>query len=192
MRVGDPGGALARPAAEEQRIHVVQGEYRVTADEGVVLTTILGSCVAACLRDPVARVGGINHFLLPDGDGTAGEGRGLQYGVHAMELLVNGILSLGGRRQRLEAKLFGGARLGIDLPDIGGRNAEFATEFLRREGIKHVGGSLRGHSARRVQFWPCSGRARQVAVSERAGVIAAEQQPWIVERPADMGAVELF
>ena len=174
----------------EQRIHVVQGEYHVTRDESVVLTTILGSCVTACLRDPVARIGGMNHFLLPEGEGTGTASKGLQYGVHAMELLVNGVLSKGGRRDRLEAKLFGGARLGMNLPDIGGRNAKFATDFLLREGISNLGGSLGGNAARRIQFWPCSGRARQATVAEQqSSVIAAEQK---VSRPVDLGAVELF
>jgi chemotaxis protein CheD len=188
MNLAGPRSAPGIQPGEEQRLHVVQGEFHVTADERVVLTTILGSCVAACMRDPVARVGGLNHFLLPEGDGT-GSSRGLQYGVHAMELLVNGILALGGRRNRLEAKLFGGARLGINLPDIGGQNAKFATEFLRREGISYMGGSLGGSAARRIQFWPASGRARQATVNEGAGVIAAEQR---VARPVDTGAVELF
>lgn len=181
--------APGRPVAE-QRVHIVQGEYHVTVDPAVVLSTILGSCVTACLRDPLARVGGMNHFLLPDGDGTGGVSRGLQYGVHAMELLVNGVLKHGGRRERLEAKLFGGARLQANLPDIGRKNAEFATEFLRREGISHRGGSLGGFAARRIQFWPCDGRARQAMVDDQAARIVASEQR--IERPADIGAVELF
>ena len=180
-----PGRSVA-----EQRVHIVQGEYHVTVDPAVVLSTILGSCVTACLRDPVARVGGMNHFLLPDGDTSGGVSRGLQYGVHAMELLVNGVLQHGGRRERLEARLFGGARLQANLPDIGRRNADFATDFLRREGIAHTGGSLGGFAARRIQFWPCDGRARQAMVADpAAGIVASEQR---IARPADTGAVELF
>ena len=173
----------------EQKIHVVQGEYHVTDDDSVVLTTILGSCVTACIRDPIVKVGGMNHFLLPDGaDGAMS--RGLQYGVHAMELLVNGILQRGGRRERLEAKLFGGARLALNLPDIGRRNADFANDFLRREGIAYCGGSLGGSSARRIQFWPCSGRARQSTVGDSAvRTIPAEVS---MPKPASSGAVELF
>lgn len=185
--VGRSGTAVQAPAAD-QRVHVVQGEYHVTDNPAVVLTTILGSCVTACIRDPIAQVGGMNHFLLPEGD--AGSGSGLQYGVHAMELLVNGILARGGRRDRLEAKLFGGARLALNLPDIGGRNAEFANDFLRREGITFVGGSLGGTAARRIQFWPCSGRARQsTLVQAGASVDIAPVPP---PRPVDDGAVELF
>lgn len=177
--------------AAERRIHVVQGEYHVTGEDGVVLTTILGSCVAACLHDPVAQVGGINHFLLPDGDAGANGSRGLQYGVHAMELLVNGILQRGGRKERMEAKLFGGARLAMNLPDIGRRNAEFASDFLRREGISHRGGSLGGGGARRIQYWPRTGRARQATMVE-AGRELALKEIRVVAPPVDMGAVELF
>jgi chemotaxis protein CheD len=143
----------------ERRIHVVQGEYHVSDDPAVVLTTILGSCVAACMRDPAARVGGMKHFLLP-GDTQAPHLEEAQsYGVHLMELLVNSLMRRGARRDRLEAKLFGGGRMMQRLSNIGGLNASFAERFLRREGIKVVGASLGGVRGRRVQYWPVSGRA---------------------------------
>lgn len=192
MTSGLARSAPARAQSDDKRVHIVQGEFHVTSDERIVLSTILGSCVTACLRDPVARVGGMNHFLLPDGDSSDPVSRGLQYGVHAMELLVNGVLQQGGRRDRLEAKLFGGARLQANLPDIGGKNATFATEFLRREGIAHTGGSLRGFAARRIQFWPCLGRARQAMVSDQAPALVAAEQQRPPPRSADLGAVELF
>ncbi len=147
----------------ERRVHVVQGEYHVSDDPNVVLTTILGSCVAACLRDPVARVGGMNHFLLP-GKESSGSREAERYGVHLMELLVNGLMQRGGRRDRLEAKLFGGGRMMQQLSDVGRLNAQFAEQFLRHEGIRLLGGSLGGEFGRRVQFWPVTGRARQMTV----------------------------
>ena len=116
----------------ERRIHVVQGEHYVTQDPDVMLTTILGSCVAACLRDRVSGIGGMNHFLLPGGEKRSGDD-GMRYGVHAMELLVNNLLKLGARRDRLEAKLFGGARMLQGLTDVGELNASFAEDFLRRK-----------------------------------------------------------
>ena len=179
------------PGAEaERRVHVVQGEFHVSGDPGVVLTTILGSCVAACLRDPLARVGGMNHFLLP-GRGEAAGGDAVRYGVHAMELLVNGLLRNGARRERLEAKLFGGARMLEGLTDIGTQNAEFAKYFLQRERIAFTGGSLGGDRGRRVQFWPASGRARQMTIEQgEATVFAAERRAKAA--PADVGSVELF
>lgn len=112
------------------------------------MTTILGSCVAACMRDPLARVGGMNHFLLPGVDGD----EGMRYGVQSMELLVNALLRRGARRERMEVKLFGGGRLISGLTDVGSQNAAFAERFVRDEGLTYAGGSLRGDRARRIQF----------------------------------------
>ena len=177
-------------AGTERRVHVVQGEFHVTADPDVVLTTILGSCVAACLRDPLAGVGGMNHFLLPGRSGEDGSDS-VRYGVHAMELLVNDLLRRGARRERLEAKLFGGARMLEGLTDVGTQNAKFAKSFLQKERIALTGGSLQGDRGRRVQFWPVSGRARQITIEQgEATVFAAERRAKAV--PADVGSVELF
>ena len=147
---------------------------------------MLGSCVAACLTDTLAGVGGMNHFLLPGADGG---GRGMQHGVHAMELLVNALLARGARRERLQAKLFGGARMVRGLTDVGALNAEFARRFVQRERIVLGPGSLGGTSGRRVQFWPVSGRARQQAIGMDIGVFAAERDAPPVP---DTGGVELF
>ena len=175
------------------RIHIVQGEHHVSDNPEVVLTTILGSCVAACIRDPAAGVGGMNHFLLPGSHSPAVDRAAQRYGVHAMELLVNALLASGARRERLEAKLFGGARLIDGLTDIGSQNAEFALRFLAAEGIAHVGGSLRGEHGRKIQFWPVSGRARQSLMErESANVFDAEKRIRPAAAPAEAGAVELF
>ena len=99
-------------------INIIQGEYRVSDGQDVVLTTLLGSCVAACIWDPALHVGGMNHFLLP-GDSDQQIRDSERYGVHLMELLVNALLRQGASRQRLLAKLFGGANLNISLADIG-------------------------------------------------------------------------
>jgi chemotaxis protein CheD len=179
-----------RAGARERRIHIVQGQYHVTGDPHVMLTTTLGSCVAACLRDPLAGVGGMNHFLLPEGDGADGPDA-FRYGAHAMELLLNGLFAQGARRERLCAKLFGGARLADRFCDIGGQNITFARQFLDREGIGLDGGSVRGRHARRIQYWPVSGRARQLQlVRGEQAIFAAETAP---RAPAaDWGTVELF
>lgn len=175
------------------RINVVQGEHVVTDNPDAVLTTLLGSCVAACIRDPVAGVGGMNHFLLPGSHSPAVDRAAQRYGVHAMELLVNALLASGARRERLEAKLFGGARLIDGLTDIGSQNAEFALRFLAAEGIAHVGGSLRGEHGRKIQFWPVSGRARQSLMErESAKVFDVEKRIRPAAPPAEAGAVELF
>jgi chemotaxis protein CheD len=181
-------GAALGGEEPSRKIHIIQGEYRVSADPDVMLTTLLGSCVAACLWDPLAGVGGMNHFLLP---GEAGA-EGMRYGVHAMELLVNDIQRRGGRRERLTAKLFGGARLSEHLSDVGHLNAAFAERFVRDEGIRVAGSSLRGEQARRIQFWPVGGRARQILLSRSEDqVFFAERAP-VPPPAAAAGALELF
>jgi len=170
----------------DRRINIVQGEFRVSDDPHVVLTTLLGSCVAACVRDPVTGVGGMNHFLLP------GHEVGLQrdserLGVHLMELLLNGLMRQGAGRDRLEAKLFGGARMMSGLSDIGHKNAEFAKRFLAYEGVKIVGGDTGGAHGRRIQFWPGSGRALQSYISQ----VVDPPPPRAPPRPA-AGEIDLF
>jgi chemotaxis protein CheD len=182
----------ASPRADQpaERIHVVQGECRATDDPKVVLATILGSCVSACMHDTAARVGGMNHFLLPDGADDS-NGASLRYGAYAMELLVNRLLTLGARRDRLEAKLFGGARLIQGLTDIGMKNSAFAQRYLRREGIRFSGGNTGGTHARRIQFWPVSGRVRQLLLTRRQDQIP--DAPTIQQsEKAEFGAVEYF
>ncbi len=169
----------------------MQGEYFVTRDPDVVLTTILGSCVAACLYDPVRGVGGMNHFLLPDGGGRQ-HADPLKFGVQSMELLVNALLQAGAERHRLQAKLFGGGRMMDGLTDVGDQNAAFAERFVRDEGMTYVGGSLRGDHARRVQFWPVTGRARQLPIARDTEVFAAERLRPAPAPVADVGGVELF
>jgi chemotaxis protein CheD len=181
--------------AGSRRLHVVQGEYAVSDDPEVMLGTILGSCVAACARDPVAGVGGMNHFLLPGDKETAavdGGPQALRYGVQSMELLLNALYRMGARRERLEVKLFGGARVIDGLSDVGQQNASFAERFLQAEGITLMGGSLRGERARRIQFWPVSGRIRQMALVDPGRVIEAERTKPIPAPAADDGELELF
>lgn len=175
---------------KERMLHVVQGEYAVVAEPGVVLTTILGSCVATCLWDPLAGVGGMNHFLLP-GDETSGES--MKYGVNSMELLVNGLLQRGCARGRLQGKLFGGASVINNLSDIGAGNGEFALNFLRLEGIPCVGQSLGGDRARRVRFWPLTGRAAQIMLeSSNIEVFRTERSKPAPAPASAAGSVELF
>jgi chemotaxis protein CheD len=178
------------PDKNSRRLHVIQGDFVVTDDASVVLATLLGSCVAACMTDPVAKVGGMNHFLLPDVGRAATSSGGLTVGVHLMELLVNGLMQRGARRERLHVKLFGGAKMFGGLTDIGGRNADFAEEFVRKEGFRYLGGSLRGTNGRRIQFWPTTGRARQIFVDEAV----AMDNPTVLPRTEKItsGDLELF
>lgn len=161
---------IGRPNA----IHVIQGQQAISDDPDVVICTLLGSCVAACLRDADAGIGGLNHFLLPEGRPGS---ENLSYGAYAMELLINELLKRGARKNRLEAKLFGGARLIRSRAEVGSQNARFAVNFLANEGIASTGGSLGGVYARRIEFWPVSGRVRQQVIENDDAVFGAESKP---------------
>lgn len=189
----------ARDAAEPRKfrnpqdgylhVQIMQGDSYVTAAPDEILTTILGSCIAACIRDPVAQLGGMNHFLLPEGSGSERDAQ--RFGVNAMELLINGILRHGGARGRLEAKLFGGANVIAALSDVGSRNAAFARQFLAEEGIPVVGGSVGGVAPRRVQFWPVTGRARQLSMPVDVKTLVASELSQAKPAPS-ASDVELF
>ena len=180
----EPRRADVRP----KTVHLIQGDHRVTSDADEMFTTILGSCVAACIRDDRAGVGGMNHFLLPEVDDARKRGSAERFGAHLMELLVNALLQRGARRERMEAKLFGGAKTIVGCTDVGEHNASFAEGFLKREGIALLGGCVRGNRGRRLQYWPVSGRARRVFLAGPEAMVPAP-----VRQPVqDYGVVELF
>ncbi|WGT50232.1 chemotaxis protein CheD [Thioclava nitratireducens] len=160
--------------ASDRPIHISQGEFLVAGAGAQSITTILGSCVACCLYDGKARVGGMNHFLLPDTTGSTFQAA--SFGVNAMELLINELIKLGAQRGDLCAKLFGGARMVNGLSDIGLKNSKFSIEFLAKEGIPCVSQSLGGTQARRIVFWPDTGRARQKLLGD-AEVLEREIAP---------------
>lgn len=166
--------------------NITQGEFATGISEEVVLTTVLGSCVAACLWDPLVGVGGMNHILLPDGHSDSGAVQGS--GVNAMELLINAIIKQGGSKDRLVAKLFGGGKMIAKFSDVGIRNAEFALSFLAAEGIECQSQSLGGEQARRIQFWPHTGRARQKLLGRMD--LPQERKP--APKPAPSQEIELF
>ncbi|MBQ1543056.1 chemotaxis protein CheD [Caulobacter sp. CCUG 60055] len=186
------GPSQSFAAGRERTVHVGQGEFEVSDDPNVVMTTVLGSCVAACIRDPAAGLGGINHFLLPDREGGFEGEEARRYGVHAMEMLINRLLQAGARRDRLEAKLFGGACLFQRLKNIGADNAAFATRFLGAEGIPVRGGDLGGERARRIRYWPATGQAFQRLLDPSEDQIFIREQRSAVKAPVDQGDLELF
>ncbi|MFT5363921.1 MAG: chemotaxis protein CheD [Sulfitobacter sp.] len=171
-------------------MRIIQGEYVVSRFADACLTTLLGSCVATCLWDPVLKLGGMNHYLLPGG-GASDAGQ-LRYGVNAMELLVNGMLKRGAHKSQLVAKIFGGASMLNVKSDIGARNVAFAKQFLADEGIAVVGGSLGGGKGRLVRFFPADGRAQQKFVrSEDLPEIELVSKPKFPE-VATTGTLQLF
>jgi chemotaxis protein CheD len=150
------------PKFNAQIIGVAQGQYATSGREGEILSTVLGSCIAACLRDPLLKIGGINHFLLP-GDSTQDDGvstADMRFGGASMEVLINALLRQGANRKRLQAKVFGGANvLSGNHGAVGERNALFVQQFLKDEGITVLAKDLGGDRPRRVNFDPYHGRA---------------------------------
>jgi chemotaxis protein CheD len=142
-----------------EAVKVLPGEYFVTTTE-MVLVTVLGSCVSACIRDRVKGIGGMNHFMLADSAETGAVSASARYGTYAMEILVNHLMKLGARRENLEAKVFGGGRVMASLSGskVGDRNASFVLQYLATEGIQLVAKDLLDVHPRKVYFFPNSGR----------------------------------
>ena len=138
------------------------GEYYFT-DKDMVIVTVLGSCVSACIRDKMTGVGGMNHFMLPDG-GKADKdnpiSESMRYGTYAMEVLINQLLKNGARRENLEAKIFGGGNVlrSFTTMNVGDRNADFVRNYLKEERIKVTGEDLNDIYPRKVYFFPKTGR----------------------------------
>lgn len=177
---------------------ILPGEYYVTKRD-MVLVTVLGSCVAACIRDRVTGMGGMNHFMLPDinrelTDPTSISAR---YGTYAMEMMINQLLKIGARRANLEAKIFGGGSVlqGLTTVNIGNRNAEFAMHYLNTEGITVSATDLLDTCSRKVYFFPASGRVlvKKLRTMHNKTIFDREQAYSAKLKGADIqGDVELF
>ena len=147
-------------------VKILPGEYYVTRGDEAI-STVLGSCVSACIRDPMLGIGGMNHFMLPEeaaraAPGASGPAAGLatRYGSYAMESLMHDLLKLGAARERLEIKLFGGGRILTGMTDVGKRNIEFIRSYMSLEGYRVAAADLGGTQPRKLVYFPASGRAR--------------------------------
>jgi chemotaxis protein CheD len=139
---------------------ILPGEYYYTGKD-MLIVTVLGSCVAACIRDRVTGVGGMNHFMLPDGgDADSPVSASMRYGTYAMEVLINDLLKAGAKRENLEAKVFGGGAVlrGFVAINVGERNAQFVRDYLRAENIRVVAEDLNDIHPRKVYFFPRTGK----------------------------------
>ena len=189
------------PTCERWTAKVLPGEYYVTRSAEIV-STVLGSCISACIRDPSVGVGGMNHFLLPeDGGQTSGNrwldsehGLATRYGSYAMENLINSLLKLGASRARLEIKLFGAGRILAAVTDIGARNIDFVHDYLQTEGLRAVAEDLGGIYPRRVAYFPDTGKVRVRRLRPLAApTIAAGERRYLSDIGASHGGdVELF
>lgn len=138
------------------------GEYYFT-DKNMLIVTVLGSCVSACIRDTFTGIGGMNHFMLPDSakaDRDNPVSESMRYGTYAMEVLINQLLRNGARRENLEAKIFGGGNVlrSFTTNNVGDRNAAFVKQYLKDEGIRVTGEDLLDIYPRKVYFFPKTGK----------------------------------
>lgn len=178
---------------------VHQGDCHVSGEPELTLSTVLGSCISACVRDRVAGIGGMNHFLLAEQSGSAKDryGASARYGAYAMEQLINTVLSRGtGRKGNLEIKVFGGGNINSALNDVGSKNIEFVRQFLADEGYTLSGEDMGGTFARRVLFKPQSGRAFCKRLESTANAAIARDEIAIARTraiaPKIVDDIELF
>jgi chemotaxis protein CheD len=175
-----------------EAVKILPGEYFVH-DEDVLITTTLGSCIAACLWDRERRIGGMNHFMLPEGTGDTG-----RYGSFAMELLINEMMKRGASRLSMEAKVFGGGAVisGMSSINVGERNTKFVIDYLNTERIPIVSKDVMDIYPRKVCFLPASGKAmvKRLASTNTDAVVALERAAAQKATPATAGAgtVDLF
>ena len=174
------------------------GEYYVTARKDELITTTLGSCVSACIRDRIFGIGGMNHFMLPlseDGQWNGGGDLATRYGNYAMEHLINDILKHGGHRSHLEAKIFGGGRVLDGHTDVGTTNIAFVREYLATEGIPLLAEDVGDIHPRKVVFFPADGRVRVKRIKHlHNDTIARRERSYrnqLEEKPIE-GSIELF
>lgn len=174
-------------------VKVLPGEYYVTTDDMLVMT-VLGSCIAACIWDPRVRVGGMNHFMLPDG----GNDSGGRYGSFAMELLINEMIKLGARRENMQAKVFGGGQVmhTFTTMNVGERNTQFVLDYLQTERIAVISKDVLDIHPRKVCYFPATGKAmvKRLAHSHPETLETQERKSSaaVVAKAAAGGSVDLF
>ncbi|MBI4879117.1 MAG: chemotaxis protein CheD [Planctomycetes bacterium] len=192
-----------RPVAQAPPAHAGVPRRDVTiiiggvaaAKEPTLIRTLLGSCVSACLYDPVTRIGGMNHFMLPYAAEGTEAGDATRFGSHSMDCLIGMMMRLGADRRRIVAKVFGAGHVlpGITSADsVPYRNILFIRQYLADENIPVAGEDLGGRCARQVQFFTDTGRARVRQVDLAAARLALQQEQERGQEQPSCGSVELF
>ncbi len=182
-------------------VQLLPGQYYVTTRDEIIVT-VLGSCIAACIRDTVLGIAGINHFMLPVGRSEDLRNYPSQhltaaarYGNYAMELLINTILKQGGERKNLEVKIFGGGRILNGVTDIGQLNITFVREYIRTEGLKLVAEDVGDRYPRKIVYFPVNGRVRMKKLrSLQSHLVMQRERHYLhhlVNKPI-AGEIELF
>jgi chemotaxis protein CheD len=178
-------------------VKVFPGEYYVTGKSDEVLITVLGSCVSACIRDPLIGVGGMNHFMLPQSQsGKWGQdSEPTRFGNFAMEKLINELIKAGASRDRMEIKVFGGGNVTDSTQAIGTQNAEFVLRFLQDEGLRCFAKDLEGNLPRRIHYYPKTGRVvRRLLAGGELNTIAREESDYAsrLKSRKISGEIQLF
>jgi chemotaxis protein CheD len=179
---------------QSDAVKVLPGEYFVT-DQDILIMTVLGSCIAACIWDTKAGVGGMNHFMLPEGDSSDTSGR---YGSYAMELLINEMIKLGARKESMQAKVFGGGQVmaGFTTMNVGERNTQFVLDYLHTERITLVSKDVLDIYPRKVVFFPTTGKAmvKKLAHSHPESLESTERKGNAVNlaKSTAGGSIDLF
>jgi len=190
------------PQLDHWTVKILPGEYYVSRSNEAI-STVLGSCISACVRDPVKNVGGMNHFMLPEDASTGPNnwldpaiGLATRYGSYAMESLINDLLKLGAARERLEIKVFGGGRVLSGMTDVGARNISFIHGFIQLEGYRIVAEDLGGTQPRKVVYFPNNGRVKVRRLRPVENRIISHHEQLYLEsignKAAGGGDVELF
>jgi chemotaxis protein CheD len=195
--VSDHGRKLFDQRFNTYMVRVLPGDYYVTGARDETIVTVLGSCVAACIRNPYTGFGGMNHFMLPESESGSWNGvsSALRYGNFAMEALINEVLKSGCRRVDLEIKLFGGASMGIGQSQVGNLNGAFARDYLASEGLFLSSSDLGGSHGRRIHYCPATGKVqRRLLHDQNERQIVAEEDRYgkILRTKNIEGDIELF
>ncbi len=177
-------------------VKIFAGDWHVSTTKDEMISTILGSCVSACIRDPYIGVGGMNHFLLPSNDEMdSTHSDAARYGLFAMESLINEVLKAGGRKDRLEIKVFGGGNVTNNSARIGSKNAVFIRNFLQKEGFLKFSEDLEGEHPRRVHYYPSTGKVMMRLLRRQEDMVVVEEEAvyerQIIKKPI-ISDIELF
>lgn len=177
-------------------VYVLPGHHYAQASGDNSISTLLGSCVAVCIKDRDLPIGGLNHFLLPGSEGDPSQ-QSARYGVYAMEILINSLIKMGARKSNMEAQIFGGARViaTSGRESVGQKNCEFVRDYLGSEQIRIRSADVGGDRARRIYFFPATGRVQVLNVSQQDNTEVNRNETRISRQPSHMfksGSVELF
>ncbi|MGB1238546.1 MAG: chemoreceptor glutamine deamidase CheD, partial [Pseudomonadales bacterium] len=168
--------AFWQPKWKRYCVKIKPGEFYVSG-ESIVITTVLGSCVSACIYDEHCGIGGMNHFMLPQSGQSSNLSRSMRYGLFAMEQLINEIMKHGGKREHMQVKITGGGNMLNSYGGVGAQNIEFIQNYIKEEQLQLSGCDLGGTSARKIAYFPDEGRmlVNKIGANESLNLVESER-----------------